>query len=161
MAPWNSVEIVSTWCHGHCCTKCSAPSYPWKWTSQSISHVATGGQSVSQTILMSCPRWSFWPDIISQLTVAVLPLWDVLSGERTGLPFVAITGSSNKSIARVEAYLHIYMLDMLWNCICNMYKASVSTGLVRQIPVCCTLFVLRAKSLCCGLLPFDYDSHSV
>jgi hypothetical protein len=46
---------------------------------QSQSHIATDGQSVSQSILVS------WPDVYYCLTVTVLLLWGALSDERTGL----------------------------------------------------------------------------
>jgi hypothetical protein len=49
------------------------------------SHIATDGQSVSQSVFVSSPIWGSWPDIYYCLTVTVLFLWSALSDERTGL----------------------------------------------------------------------------
>jgi hypothetical protein len=56
--------------------------------SQSQSHIATDGQSVSQSVLVSSPIWGSWPDIYYCLTLTVFLLWGALSDDRTGLSFV-------------------------------------------------------------------------
>jgi hypothetical protein len=73
---------------------------PWIWrlssgknSSQSQSHIATDGQSVSK---------SSWPDIYYCLTVTVLFLWGALSDERTGLSFVYAAGPCQRSLSRVR-----------------------------------------------------------
>jgi hypothetical protein len=58
---------------------------------QSQGHIATDGQSVNQSVLVSSPN------IYYCLTVTVLLLWDALSDEKTGLSFVRVIVCSSKS----------------------------------------------------------------
>jgi hypothetical protein len=60
--------------------------YEYAWPqSQSQSHIATDGQSISKS-------WRRAHDIYCSLTVTVLFLWGALSHERTGLSFVHAAG---------------------------------------------------------------------
>jgi hypothetical protein len=76
--------------------------------SQSQSHIATDGQSISK----SCCRA---PDIYYSLTDTVLFLWGALSDERTGLPFVYAAGpASPLGLVTIfyclRGYLHVESL---------------------------------------------------
>jgi hypothetical protein len=64
---------------------------------ESQSHMATDGQSVSQSVLVSSPIWGSWPDIYYCLTGIVLLSWGALSGKRTGLSFVRVIVCSGES----------------------------------------------------------------
>jgi hypothetical protein len=70
-------------------------------SSQSQSHIATDGQSVSKSW---CRAPSGTHDQIFSycyLTVTVFFLWGALSDERTGLSFVYAAGSFQRSLSRV------------------------------------------------------------
>jgi hypothetical protein len=62
--------------------------------SQSQSHIATDGQSVSQ--------WGSWPDNYYCLTITVLFLCGALSDERTCLSFIYAAGPCQRSLSRIR-----------------------------------------------------------
>jgi hypothetical protein len=64
-------------------------SLPTASSCQSQSHIATEGQSVCLSVLVSSPGWGSWPDVFSCLKVTVLSMWGALSDERSGLSFVS------------------------------------------------------------------------
>jgi hypothetical protein len=66
--------------------------------SQSQSHIATDGQVVSQSVLISSPIWGSRPDIYYYLTVTILFLWGALSDERADL-------SLSESLSAVISHL--------------------------------------------------------
>jgi hypothetical protein len=66
-----------------------------------------------------------WPDIHSSLKVTVLSIWGALSDERSGLSFV-----SHSQLSVVQIFT---ILQLLTNCMYNIYKASVSPGSVQLI----------------------------
>jgi hypothetical protein len=79
--------------------------------SQSQSHIATDGQSVSKSW---CQAPSGTHDQIFSyynLTVTVLFLWGALSDKRMGRSFVYAAGSSQRSLSRVRVpwYLRPYL----------------------------------------------------
>jgi hypothetical protein len=59
-----------------------------EFSSQSQSHTATDGRSVSQSVLVPSPIWDSWPDIYYCLIITFLFLWSALSDERTGLSLI-------------------------------------------------------------------------
>jgi hypothetical protein len=75
-------------------------------SSQSKDHIATDGQSVSQSAMVLSPIWGSWPDI-SSLKVSILFMWGALYDERRGLPLLGVIVSSVKSIVRMYNYLHV------------------------------------------------------
>jgi hypothetical protein len=83
----------------------------------SQSHIATDGQSVSQSVLVSSPTWGSWPHISFSLTVTVLSLWGALSDERTDLSFVRVIVSSNKSVVRIcIIFTYYYVSKCMYVC---------------------------------------------
>jgi hypothetical protein len=55
-------------------------------------------RSVSHSVLVSSPIWGSHPDISSCLKITVFSFWGAFSDEKTGLSFVRVTVSSNKSV---------------------------------------------------------------
>jgi hypothetical protein len=93
------------------------PSVQSSRTTQSQSHIATDGQSVSVGVELH--RGS-WPDIYYCLTVVVLFLWGALSTERTGLSFVYAAGPCQRNHSRVrvpwdsQPYFTVSFRRLLW-----------------------------------------------
>jgi hypothetical protein len=84
---------------------CSVYVNPYK-SSQSQSHIATDGQSVSKSwcratsgaydqIFFFCSEYGI------RLTVTFFIPWDTLSDERTGLSFVCAAGLCQRSLSRL------------------------------------------------------------
>jgi hypothetical protein len=100
LTPQYSILDVFTYTSESNCN-CMPPHSLRNWTvSQSQSHIATDGQSVTKS-------WCQAPSgtqIFSYyyLTVTVLFLWGALSDEKTGLSFVYAAGSSQRSLSRVR-----------------------------------------------------------
>jgi hypothetical protein len=99
--------------------------------SQSQSHIATDGQSACLSVLVSSPVWGSWPDINYCLTVTLLslgrrPLW-----REDGSVVYQSAGSIRSIVSMYNFYiLHVsHVMEYIY----NIYKASVSPGLVQQI----------------------------
>jgi hypothetical protein len=73
---------------------CQVPIWdPWPVFLQSLSHIATDGQSVSQSVCLSwCQAQilDIWPEIFFFFIVTVLSFWSALSDERLGLSCVSL-----------------------------------------------------------------------
>jgi hypothetical protein len=92
----------------------------------------SGPGSIGLVAIFYCLRFEtslFVASYDTQLTVTVLSSWGVLSDEWADLSFVRVIVSSNMLVVKMYS---IYILHVI-ECICNIYKASVSPGSVQQI----------------------------
>jgi hypothetical protein len=96
-------------------------------TTPSRSHIATDGQSVCLSVLVSSPGWGSWPDVSSSLELTVLSMWGALYDERSGLSFVIVGSISPLSFVQLFTILLLKPNRMY-----NIHKASVSPGSVQQ-----------------------------
>jgi hypothetical protein len=99
--------------------------------SPSPSHIATDGQSVSQSVLVSSPAWGSWPDFVTVGQLLSCPWEGAFSDERTSLSFV----SQSAVLRQLSLCTVVYILHVLHDYNIYTWPLSVRAQYSRLCPI--------------------------